>query len=367
MKFEAKAVAAEKSAAEALAKERKIVEKITQSSSQQTTASCAVKNTSKTVAPIQEKEQIKIESLENKEIEARKKLAQAHAKTEAIKADSKASPEQKNKALAEEAKAAKEELKAVSKVIEETKKIEHTVPQPQPSKVESSKKPESEQVKLLKKEQLKLEKLENKEIQTRIAAVSADEKWSQAKSDPTISGQEKLKIVQQDIDATKAAKAASLAVKEETEKIQQISTTPSKQVTGLKEEQVKLEKLENAELRAIKEAKIADAKLAEALKSESVSSEEKLELVNQDIAATKKVNEIQSQIKSETHKAEEMLHSQTNQAEKHKSCRCSGTKAQRRYIRTLKGLLRYLERYEVDQREYYRQKTERRGPCGCSH
>mgnify|MGYP000883587244 FL=1 len=71
----------------------------------------------------------------------------------------------------------------------------------------------------MKNEQLKLEKLENKEILTRIAAVSADEKWSQAKSDPNISSPEKLKIVQQDIDATKAAKAASLAVKEETRKI----------------------------------------------------------------------------------------------------------------------------------------------------
>jgi len=68
-----------------------------------------------------------------------------------------------------------------------------------------------------------LKKLENKEISTRIAAKVADEKWHIAQSDPNISILDKLKIVQADIEATKAAKAASNDVALETKKIQLIT------------------------------------------------------------------------------------------------------------------------------------------------
>jgi len=142
---------------------------------------------------------------------------------------------------------------------------------------------------------------------------------------------------------------------------------------------VKFEKLENAELSAIRKAKIADAKLSEALKSSTVSSEEKLQLVNQDIAATKKVNEIQKSIKSETKKAEQMVQEKSEveigekflrkirRASSSHNCHCSGNRVQRRYIRSLKRLLHYLEIYEIDKREYYNFKTAQRGAYRCSH
>lgn len=91
MKFEAKAVAAEKSAAQALLKESKIVEKIVKSESQAKFTSGPVYKKSTQSNNALEKEQAKIESLENKEIETRQKLAIAHAKVEATQASSSAS------------------------------------------------------------------------------------------------------------------------------------------------------------------------------------------------------------------------------------------------------------------------------------
>lgn len=392
MKFEAKAIAAEKSAADALLKERKIVEKITQSSSQekiQQKSRQTVQQTIEVGSSAKQKEQMKIETLENKEMETRKKLAQAHAKVEAVKSNPNSTQEEKKLALEKEVKAAQAEKDAVKKVIQETKKIENSTTSNKiiPKVSQQKKVAQKESTNALKKEQLVLEKLENKEISTRIAAKVADEKWNIAQCDPNISSQDKLKIVQADIEATKAAKAASNDVALETKKIQLITGAFEKKTVSqgscinqdLAKEQVKLEKLENAELSAIRKAKIADAKLSEALKSSTVSSEEKLQLVNQDIAATKKVNEIQKSIKSETKKAEQMVQekSQVEIGEKFlrkirrtsysRNCHCSGNRVQRRYIRSLKRLLHYLEMYEMDKREYYDFKTAQRGPCRCSH